>query len=257
VHALVLRAFVGPPPKLGMECRHGPGGLLDNRASQLRWGTSQENKDDIVTYARHKRNQLPMVPQYETMPNEHWLPVVGYTGYYEVSDQGRVRSLDRWIHDRAGGSRFRHGRIMLLGPDGQGYLSVNISKLGISYLKKVHDLVLRAFIGPPAVGMIGLHGPLGKLINSLDNLSWGTHSQNMFDRQRDGTDFHRNLTHCPREHLLQNPNLIVSHFAKGFRDCLSCNRAQGNQKRAIQAGKPFNFQAKSDEHYAKIMNKNM
>jgi hypothetical protein len=28
---------------------------------------------------------------------EEWRPVVDYEGFYEVSNQGGVRSLDRWV----------------------------------------------------------------------------------------------------------------------------------------------------------------
>jgi HNH endonuclease len=44
-HYLVLLAFHGPRPE-GCESRHGPGGKLDNRPSNLCWGTHQENIDD-------------------------------------------------------------------------------------------------------------------------------------------------------------------------------------------------------------------
>src|SRR5258707_113471 len=47
VHQLVLMAFAGPRPA-GMESLHGPGGNLDNRLSNLRYGTSKENKADQV-----------------------------------------------------------------------------------------------------------------------------------------------------------------------------------------------------------------
>ena len=42
VHRLVCEAFHGPAPK-GYEVCHGPNGKLDNRASQIRWGTRSEN----------------------------------------------------------------------------------------------------------------------------------------------------------------------------------------------------------------------
>jgi hypothetical protein len=45
VHALVLTAFVGPRPP-GLECLHRDGNSLNNRATNLRWGTHQENMDD-------------------------------------------------------------------------------------------------------------------------------------------------------------------------------------------------------------------
>lgn len=45
IHRLVLLAFVGPCPD-GQEVRHGPNGRLDNRLSQLRYGTPCENYED-------------------------------------------------------------------------------------------------------------------------------------------------------------------------------------------------------------------
>lgn len=45
VHHLVLETFVGPRPE-GTECCHGPGGKLDNRLENLRWGTKVENYAD-------------------------------------------------------------------------------------------------------------------------------------------------------------------------------------------------------------------
>ena len=45
-HRLVLEAFVGPRPE-GMESRHLNGVRSDNASSNLRWGTHQENGDDL------------------------------------------------------------------------------------------------------------------------------------------------------------------------------------------------------------------
>lgn len=48
----------------------------------------------------------------DATPEEHWLPVVGYEGLYEVSNLGRVRSLDRMIPDRWGRSKPIKGKIL-------------------------------------------------------------------------------------------------------------------------------------------------
>lgn len=45
VHLLVARAFLGPRPA-GADTRHGPGGRLDNRVSNLCYGTRAENEQD-------------------------------------------------------------------------------------------------------------------------------------------------------------------------------------------------------------------
>lgn len=46
VHDLVIRTFIGPP-KEGQECRHLDGDGSNNRITNLRWGTSIENKADM------------------------------------------------------------------------------------------------------------------------------------------------------------------------------------------------------------------
>ena len=51
VHRLVLMAFVGPGN--GLDCCHANGDKLDNRLSNLRWGTRSENILDQVRHGRH------------------------------------------------------------------------------------------------------------------------------------------------------------------------------------------------------------
>jgi hypothetical protein len=47
VHHLILETYIGPRPE-GMECCHGPGGQSDNSIGNLRWGTKQENTNDVI-----------------------------------------------------------------------------------------------------------------------------------------------------------------------------------------------------------------
>ena len=54
VHRLVLEAFVGPCPE-GMESCHEDDDALNNRLSNLRWGTRQDNRDDMVKNGRSAR----------------------------------------------------------------------------------------------------------------------------------------------------------------------------------------------------------
>ena len=46
---------------------------------------------------------------------EQWLPVPGYEGYYEVSDLGRVRSLDRMVMTGRAGTKLRKGVMLKFG----------------------------------------------------------------------------------------------------------------------------------------------
>ncbi len=52
VHRLVLRSFIGPPPK-GCECCHGPNGKMDPSVSNLRWDIRSEN---LIDNSRHGNN---------------------------------------------------------------------------------------------------------------------------------------------------------------------------------------------------------
>ena len=115
---------------------------------------------------------------------ELWLPVVGYEGLYDVSNWGRVRSLDKWVKNQSG-AYFKPGRILKLCPG--HYPNVKLSKAGVLRTREVHVLVAEAFLGPCPEGMEVCHGPGGKKDNRLCNLSYGTHSQNQLDKYRDGT----------------------------------------------------------------------
>lgn len=121
---------------------------------------------------------------------ERWLPVTGYEGLYEVSDQGRVRSLDRRVGGPQGpSSRIFPGRVLVpyVQAPPRDYPQVRLSRENKQETCPVHRLVLEAFDQPCPDGMEALHGPGGKLDASIANLSWGTRAKNMGqDRVRDG-----------------------------------------------------------------------
>lgn len=123
---------------------------------------------------------------------ERWLPVVGFEGRYEVSDHGRVRSVDRseiYVRkDQYSGrdltiSRILKGRLLRPGKSKSGHVTVAVGK-GNSRL--VHHLVLEAFVGPRPEGMEGRHRNDVPNQNDLQNLCWGTRSENLHDAVRNG-----------------------------------------------------------------------
>ena len=116
---------------------------------------------------------------------EQWRPVTGYEGLYEVSDQGRVRGLDRFD------TRGRHVQGVVLRAHQTGkhkYYAVTLSdSTGRKTRHSVHRLVLEAFVGSCPDGMEACHGEGGWADNRLGNLRWGTKSENcMDDKLRDG-----------------------------------------------------------------------
>lgn len=121
-----------------------------------------------------------------TEATEEWRPVVGYEGYYEVSDWGRVRSVTRWVLGRAGKYRLWRGRLLTLqlNPARGGCYQLRISKLGVPNTVKVHQLVMAAFVGPCPQGQEVLHWNDVATDNRLSNLRYGTRSDNLRDRYR-------------------------------------------------------------------------
>ena len=113
---------------------------------------------------------------------ELWQPVVGYEGLYEVSDQGRVRSLPRFRAGRSYG-----GRLLKPCMDSRGYLLARLSRNGHTTTVTVHKLVAAAFLGPCPKGQVVRHGVNGVHDNSPANLSYGTQADNINDKRRDGT----------------------------------------------------------------------
>lgn len=111
-----------------------------------------------------------------------WKPIDGYEGFYEVSDDGAVKSLDRIVIDRNGQHRLWRGRIMKQtksrGRDGDGYIVVNLRKNGSSHVVPVHVLVANAFIPNPLRLSTVNHIDGNKNNNRVANLEWTTYREN-------------------------------------------------------------------------------
>ena len=102
---------------------------------------------------------------------ELWLPITGYEGYKEVSNLGRVRSLDRMVIDPRGWSYLKKGRIRKLKPSKGGYLRICIYKGEKTCL--VHRLVAEYFLQPPRPDQIQInHIDRNRHNNAASNLEW-------------------------------------------------------------------------------------
>jgi hypothetical protein len=113
---------------------------------------------------------------------ESWRPVLGYEDRYEVSDFGRVRSLD--AKDRLG--RNRKGTMRSLWKKPCGHLQVNLYRDGKRQHRLVHHLVLEAFVGPRPPGKETRHLNGKPDDNRRTNLCWGSRGENHLDRIRHG-----------------------------------------------------------------------
>jgi len=115
---------------------------------------------------------------------EIWRDVVGYKGVYEVSDLGRVRSLDRVVD----GPRVRQGikgKVLRMSLS-YGYERVYLCQNGLPKPFYVHGLVSAAFIGPRPVGRKINHIDGDKLNSRPLNLKYVTQSENALRSYRTG-----------------------------------------------------------------------
>lgn len=152
------------------------------------------------------------------MESEEWRPVAGYDGQYEVSSMGRVRS------HKSGTPRLLAGS--LRGRPGNQYRAFRLRRGGVWTDHRIHRLVLITFVGPPPAGRPNaLHRDDDPKNNRLDNLRWGTLSDNSGDSVSNGTHTQSRKAACPLDHLLAGPNLMPALAQRGGRGCLACNRA--------------------------------
>lgn len=112
---------------------------------------------------------------------EIWKDVVGWEGFYKVSNLGRVRSLNRRVKGRLRYWKSIKGRILVLRYDKDGYLTVHLrdSDNNKSKLCKVHRLVAEAFI-PQIDGKNNIdHINSIRDDNRVENLRWCTNKENI------------------------------------------------------------------------------
>ena len=111
---------------------------------------------------------------------EDWKPVVGFEGYYEVSDKGNIRSCDRHVRcSRGEKHRPWKGKLLKSNPVARGYLALSLSKEGVVKRKYVHRMVAEAFIENPLKKEQVNHKDGVKLNNRVSNLELMTGHENM------------------------------------------------------------------------------
>src|SRR3954449_7292533 len=117
--------------------------------------------------------------------DDFFKPIDGFPGY-RVSRNGEVQSC--WNRrGRRGGMTNNTWLPLKPVPDRWGHLSVNLHRGGEKKRRYIHHLVLEAFVGPRAQGLVCCHWEADPANNRLENLRWDTHQSNIDDMLRHGT----------------------------------------------------------------------
>lgn len=110
---------------------------------------------------------------------EIWKEIPCYEGYYEASDEGSIRSVDRKIIHSVKGMANRKGQMLSPKINKYGYCGVTLNKLGNRKDFNIHRLIALSFIpnleNKPHVN----HLDGNKANNNVSNLEWCTQSENI------------------------------------------------------------------------------
>jgi hypothetical protein len=180
---------------------------------------------------------------------EEWRPVVGWIGY-EVSDLGNVKSLDRLVTYCTGAVHLHLGQVLQPALNPSGYLTVGLHNGERKRTITVHILVLAAFRGPMLPGQETRHLDSDPTNNKLNNLVYGTRSENNIDRVHRGTHHQVAKVMCIYNHIFIGRTLRIT--SDGHRMCRACNNAHSTVNRARGKGLLLDFKIIADANYLRL-----
>lgn len=120
----------------------------------------------------HDSTYSPIQLQLQFPEPEEWREVPGYEGIYEVSDQGRVRTLVTRVRG------YKAGTLLRQGTSADGYKTVTLIKNNTGWCTYAHRLVMLAFVGE-SKGLDVNHKNGIKDDNRLENLEYVTRAENI------------------------------------------------------------------------------
>ena len=166
---------------------------------------------------------------------EVWKDIEGYEGRYQVSNMGRVKSLN---YRRSGKER-----ILRPSKNGRGYMQVYLSKEGNHTFYGVHRLVLSAFSLVENIENLEVnHIDENKENNRLENLEWVTHKEN----QNHGT---HNARAAAKKSIPIAQLTLDGKFVKAWESSHEAERVGGFTQTAIIACCKKNYSREGNNIY--------
>lgn len=120
-----------------------------------------------------------MKMETDILSDEKWKPIPGFEEKYEISNKGRIRSIDRSVLLKKGILQFRKGKIIKLNSNTKGYLFSNLYCKGKHKPAYPHRLVAESFINNPNRLPEVNHIDGNKQNNTVNNLEWVTREENI------------------------------------------------------------------------------
>lgn len=150
---------------------------------------------------------------------EIWRPISGYEGYYEVSNEGRIRSLGRTTNqNNHGGETTAHykGKVLTGRADSRGYKTVHISKNGTARRLLVHRVVAEAFCNKPDGCEMVNHIDNDPSNNRANNLEWTTPKGNMQWATKQGRMHYRPENLKKAQDAKKKPVVAIDSFGNEY-----------------------------------------
>lgn len=118
-----------------------------------------------------------------------WKDIPGWEGFYQASNNGKIRSIDRAVKCRNGAFRKSKGKVLSGGFNRfTGYYTVMLTDGPTRKCRSIHRLVCLAFNGlPPSESHQAAHKDGDKNNNAASNLMWATGKENTSHRYKHGT----------------------------------------------------------------------
>lgn len=171
MHRYLLEDVIDPYTRVV----HANGNGCDNRRINLKYKIKQSNKCE--------KRDIFLSEIDNSYIEEIWRDIPGYEGYYQISNHGNVRGLDRYVMNTGNYSKeskliYVKGKMMAQKDPGNGHLVVHLTRDHKSKQFYVHRLVALAFIPNPDNLPIVNHKDENPLNNHVSNLEWATYQYN-------------------------------------------------------------------------------
>lgn len=195
----------------------GRDGLIAISVKSARLSLSGSQARDLAAELERLADEAEAINS--NFPGEEWRAVSGMEGQYEVSSFGRIRSIDRIVEDKNGRKMRYSGKLIALRKNPRtGYMEFAAGSRG--GMRRVHRVVLEAFVGPCPAGMEACHNDGDKTNNRSVNLRWDNKTSNSYDTVRHGMHHYAKRDRCKYGHEFSEFGI---ESASG-RLCLACNR---------------------------------